>query len=114
MIMICLLAVGQHSLMNQALVAALLSSNPEHEVVTSNAEDLDALVNEISELKPNVVVLGEAIPLAAMDSLAHVLISLPELRVIVVSQDTNWVHVFNKREQLLTRQSDLLDIVYSN
>jgi chemotaxis response regulator CheB len=108
----CVLAMQQHSLMNQALINALLSSIPEHKVITSTANSLEALITEISELKPDVVLLGESMPLAAKDTLAHLLMCFPELRVIVVSEDTNWLHVFHKKDLLLTRQSDLLDIVY--
>ena len=110
--MTCLLAIQQHSLMNQALITALLSSTSENMVITSLANDLDTLISEIAEMKPYVVLLGEATPLAAKDSLARLLMSLPELRVIVVSEDTNWLHIFNKKDVLLTRQSDLPDFVY--
>jgi chemotaxis response regulator CheB len=108
----CILAVRQNLLMNQALTSALLSSIPDHRVITSKANDLEELITEISELKPDVVLLGEATPLAAKDTLAHLLMCLPELRVIVVSEDTNWLHVFHKKDLLLKRQSDLLEIVY--
>jgi len=112
MSMTCVLAMQQHSLMNHALITALLSSVPENKVLTSNANDLEALITEISELKPDVILLGEATPLAAKDTLAHLLMCFPELRVIVVSEDTNWLHIFHKKDLLLTRQSDLFDIVY--
>lgn len=108
----CILAIQEQTLMNQALVSALLTSIPEHCLITSTAKNVDALVTEISELKPDVVLLGEATPLAAKDTLAHLLMCFPELHVIVVSEDTNWLHVFHKKDLLLTRQSDLLDIVY--
>ena len=107
----CILAIQQYSLMNHALVSALRSSFPAHEMVTTNASDLESLITEISHLKPVVVLLGESMPLAAKDTLAHLLMCFPELRVIVVSEDTNWLHVFHKKDMLLTRQSDLLDIV---
>lgn len=110
----CILAIQEHSLMNQALVTALLTAIPERNVVTSTASSVEALVAEISELNPDVVFLGEATPLAAKDTLAHLLMCFPELHVIVVSEDTNWLHVFHKKDLLVTRQSDLLDIVYSS
>lgn len=110
--MTCLLAMQEYSLMNQALITALLSSVSENKVVTSAANDLETLITEIAELNPDVILLGEATPLAAKDTLAHLLMCFPELRVIVVSEDTNWLHVFHKKDLLLTRQSDLLDIIY--
>jgi DNA-binding NarL/FixJ family response regulator len=110
--MTCILAIQQNSLMNHALANALQSAIPAHEVVTTNANDLESLITEIAHIKPLAVLLGESMPLAAKDTLAHLLMCFPELRVIVVSEDTNWLHVFHKKDVLLTRQSDLLDIVY--
>ena len=107
-----MIAMHQYSLMNHALVNALKSSSPLHTMVTSNANDLETLINEISNIKPDVILLGESLPFAAKDTLAHLLMCFPELRVIVVSEDTNWLHVFHKKDVLLTRLSDLMDIVY--
>ena len=105
------LVTQQPELLNQALASLLLNSNSTHAMVTSEARTLDELMVEISDLKPEVIVLGESKPLAARDTLAPLLMAYPELRVIVVSEDTNWLHVFHKKDLLLTRQSDLLDII---
>ncbi len=43
--------------------------------------------------------------------LGHLLMINPELQVIIVSEDSNWVHIFHKKDMLMTRQSDLLDVL---
>jgi chemotaxis response regulator CheB len=111
--MICLLALQKNTLMNQALLSALINTSSDNTVVISVANDLKSLLAEIEELRPNVVLMGEMMPLSVKDSLEHLLRCLPELRVIVVCEDSNWLHVFSKKDVLITRQSDLLDIVYS-
>jgi chemotaxis response regulator CheB len=108
----CVLVVQQDSLLNEALTSILLSSKSELKIVTSAAKDVGELIAEIPDLKPDLVLLGESMPLAAKDALAHLLMSYPELRVIVVSEDTNWLHVFHKKDMLLSRRADLLDVIY--
>ena len=107
----CVLAVQQDSLIGQALASVLLSSKSELKVITYQAKDIGGLVAETLELKPDVVILGESTPLAAKDSLGQLLTSFPTLRVIVVGEGNNWLHVFSKRDKLVTRQADLLDVL---
>ena len=107
----CVLVTQQPELLDRALANMLRGSTSKHQLITSVANTLDELMNEISNLMPNVIVLGESTPLAARDTLAPLLMAYPELRVIVVSEDTNWLHIFHKKDLLLTRQSDLLDII---
>jgi chemotaxis response regulator CheB len=101
----------QDSLLNRALASALLNSNCEIKIIASSASDVRGLIAETSKLKPDVVIIGESMPLARKDALGSLLMSYPEMRVVVVSEDTNWLHVFHKTDKLMTRQADLLDVL---
>jgi chemotaxis response regulator CheB len=101
----------QDSLLNRALASILMSSKSDLKIVTSEAKDVGGLIAEVANLKPDFVILGESMPIAAKDMLGHLLMSYSELRVIVVSEDTNWIHVFQKRDVLMTRWADLLDVL---
>jgi chemotaxis response regulator CheB len=107
----CILAVQQDSLISRALVSILQKEKSDLKVFTYKAKDLDGLIAETSEIKPDVVILGETAPLAASNSLGSLLMSFPQLRVIVVGEGTNWMHIFSKRDKLVTRQTDLLDVL---
>jgi chemotaxis response regulator CheB len=107
----CVLAVQQDSLIGRALTSVLSSSKSELKVITYKAKDIVGLVAETSEQKPDVVILGESTPLAAKDSLGQLLMSFPTLRVIVVGEGNNWLHVFSKKDKLVTSQTDLLDVL---
>ena len=107
----CVLAVQQDSLIGRALASVLMSSNSDLKLITYQAKDISGLVAETSELKPDVVILGESTPLAAESSLGQLLMSFPSLRVIVVGEGSNWLHVFSKQDKLVTRQTDLLDVL---
>jgi hypothetical protein len=89
-----------------------MDGSSDVKLVTSMARNLAELVSEISDLKADIVVLSESMPLAAKDALISLLMSFTELRLIVVSEDTNWLHVFHKRDMLMTRQSDFKASVF--
>jgi chemotaxis response regulator CheB len=107
----CLLAIPNNSLLDRALGSIILNGDPEIKVITSAARTLAELIVEISDLTVDIVILGESIPLAAKDSLVSLLMSFTELRVVVVSEDTNWLHIFHKKDSLMTRQADLMDVL---
>lgn len=108
----CLIAVPKDTLLDRALANILIGARNELKLFTSAAKNLPDLVAEISDLKPDIVILAESMPLAAKDALGSLLMSHTELRVVVVSEDTNWLHVFHKKDVLMTRQVDFLDAIY--
>ena len=108
----CLLAVPNNTLLDRALASAILSGNSEIKLVTSAARNMAELVTEISDLKADIVILSESMPLAAKDALISLLMSFTELRLIVVSEDTNWLHVFHKKDMLLAQQSDFKNSIF--
>lgn len=107
-----LLAIPDNTLLDRALASIIVGGSPEVKVVTSGAKNLNELVSEISDMHIDIVIMAESMPLAAKDILLSVLMSFTELRIVVVSEDTNWLHIFHKKDQLMSRQADLLDVLY--
>ncbi len=107
-----LLAIPNNTLLDRALASIILSGDPEVKLITSIAKNLSQLVAEISDMKVDIVILAESMPLASKESLISLLMSFTELRIVVVSEDTNWLHIFHKKDQLMNRQADLLDVLY--
>ena len=105
------LVMQKESLLNQALANILKNSECEIKVITSSASEAKGLIAETSELKPDIVILGESTPMAGKEVLGYLLMSSPEMQVVVVSEDTNYLHIFHKKDMLITRQTDLLDVL---
>ncbi len=105
------LVMQKDLLLNQALANLLKNSECEIKVITSSASEAKGLIAETSELKPDIVILGESTPMAGKEVLGYLLMSNPEMQVVVVSEDTNYLHVFHKKDKLITRQTDLLDVL---
>lgn len=83
-------------------------------MVTSAAKDFQALVMDISELDPDYVLFEESTPLTSKSMLVDLLTICPGLRVIVISENSNWLHIYHKRNMLLTSPEDLLTALSSD
>ena len=108
----CLLAIPNNSLLDRALDSVISGGSSEINLVTSAANNLAELIADISDKRADIVVLAESLPLASKDALISLLMSFPELRVVVVSEDTNWLHVFHKKDLLIERQADFRNAIY--
>jgi len=108
----CVLVMKGDVLLKRAFVSLMILGG-EFEVVVSEAIDVLELADDISKTKPDVVFFSVSIPWARIDCLSQLLIRYPGLKVIVVSEDSNWLHIFKHEDQLLTSLDDLLLIINS-
>jgi chemotaxis response regulator CheB len=112
------LLVQSASLLNDVL-QDLLFSGSELKVVTSEARDIQELTGDIARSEPDVVVLVDWLPvtgekpLAENETLAVLMNTRANLRVIVISQNSNWLKVFRKDDVLLSHAADLIDVINS-
>ncbi len=106
----CILLHKSGFLLNQAVIS-LASLEKRIEIVFSDAIDTNELAREISKINPDVVLLNESQPVASREVLTKLLTTLSKIKIVVVSADSNWLHVFNKEDLLLTRFEDLLTVI---
>jgi len=107
-----ILLMEKDSLWKRALSSLVSTSGSDINLITSQASNLDELIGEISQNEVSVVLLGESsMPSTEKDSLTQLLMVYPKLRVIVVSEDSNWLYVFQKEDFLLTGLTDLLNVI---
>jgi len=108
----CLLAIPNNSLLERAIGHVISDGSSEINLVTSSAKNLAELIAEIANKGAEIVVLADSMPLNAKDTLVSLLMSFPELRVVIVSEDTNWLHVFHKKDFLMNQQADFRNAIY--
>jgi hypothetical protein len=109
------LILQENSLLSHALTSILRGSGAHQlKMVTSEAKDFETLVLDISELDPDYVVLEETAVATSKDELINLLKTYPGLRVIVISQESNLLHIYQNRDMLLTRPEDLLTALSSH
>jgi DNA-binding NarL/FixJ family response regulator len=108
----CVLVLKPDVLLKRAFVSLLTAGN-EFEVVVSEAKDLSELADDIFKIGPDIVFLSESMPLAKKETLIQLIVIHPGIKVVLVSEDSNWLHIFNKEDRLLTSLDDLLPIINS-
>ena len=104
------IAIQKNSLLSDGL-SSLLNSVSTHKLVHTSAQNAEDLSNEIFRLKPDVILLAENSQLVNSESLSGILFAHPKLRIVVVSENSNWLQIFYKKEVLLTQFSDLLAVI---
>jgi len=97
-----ILELGLESLFAQYKNLSIAECTPKNE---------PELTTLVAEFQPDVVIVGECSPVAQEPILSQLLRSSPEIRVINVSADSNWLHVYHRQDVLLTDASDLIKVI---
>jgi len=108
----CLLYIDEESPLNIAF-ETLLDAKSGINTVKSNASDFQELINEIGDLRSQVVILEDMAIDPRENSIAGLLASNEELKIIIVLRDSNYIYTFKKEETLIQTSSDLLDEIRS-
>lgn len=108
---LCFLAGRKDSLFKQ-LVASLLMDATDHlELYENKSGEVAELLNEIKEAKPDMIVLEDSAPFAENSLLIRILIHVPEVPMIVISEDSNLIHVVRCQTRLLGSSNDLIETI---
>jgi DNA-binding NarL/FixJ family response regulator len=79
--------------------------------VTNICEDGFSFDHEIELFHPSVVILDESSLATDFPLLYEILKKYPQLRVIVVDEGDNMVHIFDKQVIMVAQSTDLIDII---
>ncbi len=103
------LLVCKHILFKQIMSKLLLNISDEVELFESTTQDVECLLQDVSDIDPDLIFLEEDSPLSAESFLMRVLVARPGRPVIVVNQEDNWMHVVRWETVKLRSADDLLD-----
>ena len=107
----CFLA-GRNDSLFKNLVATLLNDLiKDLDLHESQAEDMEGLLNEISETEPTLVLLDDSSPFSGESPLIRILMHRPGLPIIVISENSNVMHIVRKETQIINSSSDLVKAV---
>ena len=108
----CCFLVGQKDSLFKQLVASLLSDLATNlKLNESQSTGLEGLLNEISEAEPNLILLDEASPFSGDSYLIQLLINVPNIPVIVISEVSNEMHILHRESVILNSSSDLIKTI---
>lgn len=104
---------GQNDLLTKAMEMFLTENESEQwNIIKLPANQCIAtLVEQVQQLKPDLVILYQAKPAADSDQLGKLIQQQPDLRMITVSLENNVMQVYNKRSITIQQVSDLLSVI---
>jgi DNA-binding NarL/FixJ family response regulator len=79
--------------------------------VANNCDDGFSFEHEIELFHPSVVILEESSLSADFSFIYEVLKKYPQLRVIVVDEGDNLVHILDKRAITVAQSTDLIEVI---
>jgi hypothetical protein len=82
-------------------------------VFKSQANDYQTLSDEILHLKPEIIILEGSGKMAEKGLIAHLMETHPMLKILVIQEDSNFIHIFRKDEVALEKTGDLIKAIRS-
>jgi DNA-binding NarL/FixJ family response regulator len=86
----------------------LLNRVTDIKVFNTMCDDAVTLLQEIQDIKPNVLVLEECSQLTDHPSFFSLLGGYPDMRVIVIDEHENRMHIYRMQEIEIERSADLV------
>jgi chemotaxis response regulator CheB len=106
----CLLACADEILLG-SIVEDLISRGDELSCTGIIGKSTSELMAAIEKIQPDVLVMchktHNTLPVRFLDILAR----YPGMRIITVSTDDNYMHIYGKQKVLMRNSSDLLSII---
>ncbi len=94
-------------------VESLLSGETGLDFIKVPGEDRCGLLQAVAQHQPGTVILDDAIILEDSDVLVSLLTGFPEMRVVGVSGEDNWLHLFSRQDILVSQAIDFTRVVRS-
>lgn len=95
----------------QVIANLLMNVADNVEMFESTALDGSDLLNEVTHLDPDIILLEESSPLSTNSPLVPMLIAKPGRCLIVISQEHNWIDVVHCENFHLSSASDLVNTI---
>lgn len=109
----CILA-SKDELLLGSIVEELLTRSNDLELIEIMGKSPAELIAAIEQNQPEVIVLCHATHDTIPADYLGILQRFPELLIITVSTDDNYMHIYGKQKVLMTQSSDLLSVIQSH
>ena len=107
----CFLA-GRNDTLFKTFVANLLNGLiDELDMQESSADDLEGLLAEISDVELALILLDDSSPFSGDSLLVQILIHKPDLPVIVLSENSNLMHVVRRETTIIHSSKELVNAI---
>ncbi|MEW6287349.1 MAG: hypothetical protein AB1509_14090 [Chloroflexota bacterium] len=107
----CFLVGRKDSLFKQLVASLLVDMMDDLDLYENKSVELDALLEEIKSVHPDLIVLEEMSPFSEDSLMSRLLVNLPDLPVIVISEDSNLMHLIRCHTRMLGSSKDLIETI---
>lgn len=107
----CFLAGRKESLFKQLVASLLRDATDDLELYENKSVEFGEMLSEIKESKPDMIILEESEPFTENSLLTRILIQIPEVPLIVISEDSNLIHIVRCQARLLSSSNDLIETI---
>jgi DNA-binding NarL/FixJ family response regulator len=101
----------QSDLLLLAGIESLLAREMDLNISTITLDDEVQLIHVIEKYDPQVVVMDERLALSRFSLLFDLFKGFPELRVMVVDDKENLLHIYDKHEVMVRQGKDLVSAI---
>lgn len=92
-------------------VESLLTHESDLKVMGVGNSNKSYFLQEVDQFHPHVVVIDESSLLADLTFLHYLLKTCPDLRIIVVDEEDNLIHIYEKRVISVAQSTDLINVI---
>ena len=107
----CFLVGQKDSLFKQLVASLLVDLADDLNLHVNKTEEFDGLMDEIKEIRPDMILLEDASPFSEDSLTIRLLVNIPDLPVIVISEDSNLLHIVRRDTRLLSSSKDLIETI---
>ena len=94
-------------------IESLLSPESSLTVVSADPAGEGELYELVERFQPNILILGECALISQRSILTTLLLEYPNLWVFSISAASNWLHVYQKQDILITQATDLVHVIHT-
>lgn len=105
----CLLVCGNELL--KSSVESLISVQPNLEVICASASTKDELLPVLQVYRPDVLISDDLMDFGDAADLHQSLKAFPDLLMIMINSCDNHLQIFEKKDVLISRASDLIALI---
>ena len=92
-------------------IASLLKKVEEIKLLIKSFDNMHQLIKEIKVLQPQVVILNDSLEFAMPSCVFWLLSKFPDLRILVIDDHKNLIHVYEKQEVKVTSSGALIEFI---
>jgi DNA-binding NarL/FixJ family response regulator len=92
-------------------VESLLTHESDLTVMGVRNSSRSYFLQEVNQFHPHVIILDESSLLSDLTFLHYLLKNCPDLRVIVIDEGDNLIHIYEKRVVSVAQGTDLINVI---